>query len=290
MKTKHFKFISLLLLISILFTIIPTNVSAATKLNKNSKSLNIGSSFRLKLKGQNKISSYSVDNERILQIKQLSKNTFFITALASGKATITIETNNKKILKCNITVKEPEIKTTIIEANNKHYVQFTSTSDNILDINCSIILKDSQNNTVWRTSNLDMILSPNGMQVFEMANYNENLSLIIDYKNIKKLNHSKELELFSQLEFSGIVTQNTPSGTPIKCVMVKNNSNCDINFLECSVLFYSEEEEFLAMTTGTARSLYAGTETDIHISNSKELFELYPNSKLYFHYEWLRLY
>lgn len=138
MKSKSKKLLSLVIMICvILVSIAPVRTQAAVKLSETRKTLEIGQSLTLKVKGTNQKVKWSSDDTWVAEVNKTGK----VTAKNEGTATITAKVS-KKALKCKVTVKHPEIKvdkTTVYEDNNVSIV-FTGITgdDDGYDINLEI--------------------------------------------------------------------------------------------------------------------------------------------------------
>lgn len=106
MKAKTKKLLSLAIMICvILVSIAPVQTRAAVKLSETRKTLEIGQSLMLKVRGTSQKAKWSSDDTSVASVNKSGK----VTAKGEGTATITAKVA-KKNLKCKITVKYPEIK------------------------------------------------------------------------------------------------------------------------------------------------------------------------------------
>ncbi len=114
---KSKKLLSVVMVLALCTCMLYVNSSAsaskAIKLNKTSISLNAGSSFKLKVKGNYKKAVYSSSNKKIAKVTSSGK----IKALKAGKtvitAKITLKTKKQKKLRCKVTVVKSVIQTTV---------------------------------------------------------------------------------------------------------------------------------------------------------------------------------
>ena len=99
------KLMSLLLILALCFTFIPTvNVQAASKvkLNKSTATVYVGKTTTLKMNGTSKKVTWSSSNKKVAAVSTKGK----VTAKKKGTAIITAKVSGKKY-KCKITVKNP---------------------------------------------------------------------------------------------------------------------------------------------------------------------------------------
>lgn len=292
MKTLKKVAIFLLIIAIIMPVSVPKNADAATKLNVKSKTLELGKSFNLKVSGAKKIYDIGSSNYKIVKLKKKSNKTIKVTAVGIGKATISVTAGDKKTLKtlkCKVTVKQPDIQTSIIQCNNKTYIQFISNCDKPLTIRCSLKLTNSEGITAWRTDTIFIYLNPNEKHIFETDTTETNLSLSVDYQSIAENSQIEEIETFSKLEFSELTTKTTPYGRSHHSISIKNNSEKDISYTIFYILVFSENEELLEVFSCSAYDLYAGTEKIIEFT-SFDTPQFDENIKLYFSYNRLGLY
>ncbi len=92
-----------------------TNVAVAEaatiKLSKKKKSLKVGKSFKLKVKGTSEKATFTTSNVNVATVNAKGK----VTAVAAGKATITATVADTK-LTCKVTVKNPAVANAPFEA------------------------------------------------------------------------------------------------------------------------------------------------------------------------------
>lgn len=100
------KFLSLLLVMLLCFTLSsPCNTyAAAINLNKTNLSLNVGKSYTLKLSGTSDTIKWSSSKDAVAKVSTKGK----VTAIAKGKATITATVKSKKY-QCSVTVNDPKV-------------------------------------------------------------------------------------------------------------------------------------------------------------------------------------
>jgi hypothetical protein len=98
---------AIFLAILLIFSTIGANAATKTKINKTSKTITAGKTFKLKITNAKKKVTWSTSNSAVAKVtsKSGSKNAkATIKAVKSGKATITAKVGNKKF-KCTVTVK-----------------------------------------------------------------------------------------------------------------------------------------------------------------------------------------
>lgn len=125
------KFISMLLLALLCFTIVAPKITyaATVKLNKTSITLDVGDTYLLKLSGIKGTINWTSSDKKIATVSSKGK----ITAVAKGSATI-IATINKKQYKCNVKVKDPEVTVTVTNMFNNDEVQAFLSSINFINV------------------------------------------------------------------------------------------------------------------------------------------------------------
>ena len=103
------KIMSLLLVFGLCFTLIPTNVEAASKvkINKTKTTIYVGKTETLKISGTKKTAKWTTSNKKVATVSSKGK----VTAKKAGSATITVKVAGKSY-KCKVTVKNPYINTT----------------------------------------------------------------------------------------------------------------------------------------------------------------------------------
>lgn len=117
MKSKKKLLISLMLLFSFCFALIPsTEVEAAVKLNKKKVTLYVGKSTTLKVKGTKKKAKWTSSNKKVATVSSKGK----VKAKKKGTAKITAKIGKKKYT-CKVTVKQ---KTNKIEYISERAVQY----------------------------------------------------------------------------------------------------------------------------------------------------------------------
>lgn len=100
---KTIKEMLLFVVVAVLFNSIisPMQVQAAAKLNTSKKTVYVGESFGLKVKGISGKVKWSSSDKSVASVSQKGK----VTAKKAGKATITAKVSSK-ILRCTVTVKK----------------------------------------------------------------------------------------------------------------------------------------------------------------------------------------
>lgn len=132
MKSKKKLLISLMLLFSFCFALIPsTKVEAAVKLNKKKVTLYVGKSTTLKVKGTKKKAKWTSSNKKVATVSSKGK----VKAKKKGTAKITAKVGKKKYT-CKVTVKEKSSSTPFV---------FTASQTNLS-------MTDSGNETVIITN------------------------------------------------------------------------------------------------------------------------------------------
>ncbi|MDF2907143.1 MAG: hypothetical protein K0R34_2464 [Herbinix sp.] len=95
------KLLSLLLTLTLLFTVLPVQaVDAATKLNKSKLTLDVGDTYKLKLSGVSSNITWSSSNKSVATVSKGK-----IEAISGGTAVI-IAKHSGKQYKCSVTVKD----------------------------------------------------------------------------------------------------------------------------------------------------------------------------------------
>ncbi len=125
------KLLSMLMIISILFTLAPTQTAeAAIKLNKTSITLETGNTETLKITGTTKKASWSSSKKSVATVS--SKGV--VTAKSAGSATITAKLSGKKY-SCKVNVKE--------SFNAKDALKNIKTTETVTDKGIIVQLKNN---------------------------------------------------------------------------------------------------------------------------------------------------
>ena len=111
-KTR--KIISVLIIFTLIFTLIPVNVQAASKikLNKTTVTVYIGKTTTLKVTGTSKTVKWSTSDKKVATVSSKGK----VTAKKAGTATITAKVSNKTY-KCKVIVKNPYLNKKTVSLN-----------------------------------------------------------------------------------------------------------------------------------------------------------------------------
>lgn len=119
--------------------------AASVKINKTKKTLYVGQTYTLKIKGTNKKVKWSSSNTKIATVNSKGK----VTAKKKGTVTITAKVSGKKY-KCKITIEDPKInnKKYIMSVGEKYKVKVSGTSQKIkwTSDNKKIVKVDSKGN------------------------------------------------------------------------------------------------------------------------------------------------
>ena len=104
MKNKLKSLSTFLLIFALIFTLIPTNVEAASKvkINKTKATVYVGKTTTLKVSGTKKTVKWTTSNKKVANVSSKGK----VTAKKAGSATITAKVSGKSY-KCKVTVKNP---------------------------------------------------------------------------------------------------------------------------------------------------------------------------------------
>lgn len=136
------KLLSLLLILALCFTFIPTvNVEAASKvkINKTSTTIYVGKTETLKISGTSKTVKWTTSNKRVATVSNKGK----VTAKKAGTATITAKVSGKSY-KCKVTVKNPSLnkskvtlekgKTLTLKLTGATAKKYTSSNKNVATV------------------------------------------------------------------------------------------------------------------------------------------------------------
>lgn len=106
MKNKLKSVFAFLLIFALVFTILPTNVEAASKvkINKTKATIYVGKTTTLKVSGTSKTVKWTTSNKKIATVSSKGK----VTAKKAGNATITAKVSGKSY-KCKVTIKNPSL-------------------------------------------------------------------------------------------------------------------------------------------------------------------------------------
>lgn len=116
MRRKYGKTVFTLFLLLMCIMCLPSSVSAAVKLNCNSKKLYIGQTYKLKASGTKKKVKWSSSNPKVARVNSSGR----VMAKKTGTVTITAKANGKTA-KCKVTVKAKEWYAKVIRARNAVY-------------------------------------------------------------------------------------------------------------------------------------------------------------------------
>lgn len=118
------RIIALAFFMSIVLAISPIQSDAAVKMSAKKKTLTIGQSFTLKVKGTKKKVKWSSSNKKIATVSSKGK----VTAKNVGKSTITAKIAKKKY-RCVVTVKSKNVNTGTIPSNNNSNQENSNTGN-----------------------------------------------------------------------------------------------------------------------------------------------------------------
>lgn len=204
---KNFKKIIMHLIICLLLTLmLPSQISAAPKLNKSKATLYVGETLQLKLKGASKKISWKSNKTSVASVNSKGK----VTAKKGGKATITAIYGKTKI-SCVVTVKYAEcgdgsmyISTPSGNSKNNKVPTLSISKDTVLcqigfyvsDFNSkytTFIYVDGKQNFKWKVSDgsssitLTGSLLKKGTHTVEVFQYQKNKpsSKVVTYKKAK---------------------------------------------------------------------------------------------------------
>lgn len=155
------KLLSLLLILALCFTFIPTvNVEAASKvkINKTSTTIYVGKTETLKISGTSKKVKWTTSNKSVATVSSKGK----VTAKKAGTATITAKVSGKSY-KCKVTVKNPSLnrskatleegKTITLKLTGATAKKYTSSNKNVATVSSKgkIIAKKAGTATITCT-------------------------------------------------------------------------------------------------------------------------------------------
>ncbi|MCI6498412.1 MAG: Ig-like domain-containing protein [Lachnospiraceae bacterium] len=136
------KLLSLLLILALCFTFIPTvNVEAASKvkINKTSTTIYVGKTETLKISGTSKAVKWKTSNKSVATVSNKGE----VTAKKAGTATITAKVSGKSY-KCKVTVKNPSLnkskatlkegKTITLKLTGATAKKYTSSNKNVATV------------------------------------------------------------------------------------------------------------------------------------------------------------
>lgn len=157
------KLLSLLLILALCFTFIPTvNVEAASKvkINKTSTTIYVGKTETLKISGTSKKVKWTTSNKSVATVSSKGK----VTAKKAGTATITTKVSGKSY-KCKVTVKNPSLnkskatleegKTITLKLTGATAKKYTSSNKNVATVSSKgkITAKKAGTATITCTGN-----------------------------------------------------------------------------------------------------------------------------------------
>ena len=103
---KKRKFLSFIIVLTLVFTLFPSTAEAASKvkINKTKTTIYVGKTETLKISGTNKTVKWTTSNKNVATVSSKGK----VTAKKTGTTTITAKVSGKKY-NCKVTVKKPYI-------------------------------------------------------------------------------------------------------------------------------------------------------------------------------------
>ena len=103
---KKRKFLSFVIILTLIFALFPSTAEAASKvkINKTKTTIYVGKTETLKISGTNKTVKWTTSNKNVATVSRKGK----VTAKKTGTATITAKVSGKKY-NCKVTVKKPYI-------------------------------------------------------------------------------------------------------------------------------------------------------------------------------------
>lgn len=151
----------------LVLSISPVQSSAAVKISAKKKTLTVGKSITLKIKGTKKKVRWSSSNKKVATVSSKGK----VKAKKVGKVTITAKVKKKKY-KCKISVKRKKTNKSKSPVNNNNSKDKFSTSDalknisyKLLDTGNGIIAILKNNNSVTVSITPKMVYYKNGLMI-----------------------------------------------------------------------------------------------------------------------------
>lgn len=163
------KVIALIMVLFVGFsTIAPTKVNAAMKLNVKSKTLEVGQSITLKVKGTKKKVKWSSSNKKVASVTKKGK----VTAKKVGSATIKAKIG-KKTLKCKIKVRKKTIPEDEIDTEEISAAEITNNiSYTLSDTKNGVVAILQNNNEVTVSVSARLAYYMNGSMIDTKSDYN----------------------------------------------------------------------------------------------------------------------
>lgn len=224
----------LMTLLMIVSLIAPTNVQAATKLNKTKVTIYEGETYQLKLTGYKKAAKWSTSNDYVATVDSKGK----ITAHNQGTAYITTKVNNKTH-KCYVTVKfdkkEAAKNVSFERYDTKYGIITIVTNNNTTPVAVIDNFTFYSNNVVVQTKEEETrFIAPNSSHAYRIY-YPEVSADKISYTNDIKV------KKYSYKDLSDTVEINTEMEDGSLMIRASNKGN-KVQYIDVSIIYYKKGE------------------------------------------------
>lgn len=232
-------------------TIAPTKVNAAMKLNVKSKTLEVGQSITLKVKGTKKKVKWSSGNKKVASVTKKGK----VTAKKAGSATIKAKVG-KKILKCKIKVRKKTIPEDEVNPEEISTAEITNNiSYNLLNTKNGVVAILENNNEVTVSVSAKLAYYKDGGMIdtksdynfafeagrqcalFFDAPYNSSTYVDVDYDDYR-MTFSAELASENIICGSSTILVNSSPGAGNISAEIVNASGKDFSLISLACVFY----------------------------------------------------
>lgn len=302
MRNKTKRTLALFLICVIAFsTPIQTKVNAAAKLNIKSKTLQVGQSTTLKVKGTKKKVKWSSSNKKVATVTQKGK----VTAKKAGTATINAKIG-KKTLKCKIKVQKkivPEEKISAAEITKNISYTLLDTGKGVVailendnEVNVSVYAKLAyyKNGSIIDTQSEENLLFEAGRQcsMFLSAPYNSITDENMEYDDYR-ITLSCELASKNIICGSSTILVNSNYGAGNVSAEIQNASGKDLSSILLGCVFFDaagnaigyEEHYAQCKTNGSIDYLSFDFPTDKnHETITPRSYTIYVNHA--YRYDW----
>lgn len=256
------KIISILFIITLIFTAIPaTTAVAAIKLNETKLTLDEGSQYQLELTGTTKTIKWTSSNLKIVKVSTNGK----LTAIKVGKAIVTAKVSSRKY-KCNVTVKEAltekeaarHITYESAETAQGLVLIFTNENPQNVTLNATVTYYDAKKNVLKKANNRILVFQSERKSVltFSYPNSFDNYKITFSVDLSSDFNFPSQINNI-KLDISkndNAITANLTNNTNFTCCIPMTA----LFYKNGIIVGYDNKEDLI---------IYAGKKCTIEFSN-----------------------
>lgn len=179
--------------------------AASMKMNKTSLTLCVGGTYKLKVKNATKKATWSTSNKKVAKVNKNGT----VTALKTGKATITAKVGNKKFKTTVKVTKSPKLsaKANIKRSGNITYIEAkvkNKTNSNLDNAIISVDLYNASNKKIGTVSSSIFWIDAAGTWKTTMQYYSS--KEVIKYCKVSNLSGSYNSNHFAYTKFTSLVS------------------------------------------------------------------------------------